>query len=146
MSNMKISTRGEYGLLAIVDLALQPEDVAVQAVHIAERQGIPKQYLDQLMLILRKAGLVESIRGRQGGYKLARPAPSISLLDVVVALEGSTENVNFKSARHQYGVHAILKDVWDELSRQSTSLLQDKTIEDVCREYQSSASALMYNI
>jgi Rrf2 family cysteine metabolism transcriptional repressor len=143
---MKISTKGEYGLLAIIDLALQPESVAVQAVHIAERQGIPKQYLDQLMLILRKAGLVESVRGRQGGYKLARPARSITLLDVVVALEGSTENVNFKSVRHQYGVNGILRDVWDELSHQSTMLLEGKTVEDVCREYQKISSALMYNI
>lgn len=144
---MKISTKGEYGLLAVVDLALQPSDAAVQAVQIAERQGIPKQYLDQLMLILRKAGLVESVRGRQGGYKLARSASAITLLDVVVALEGSADNVNFKvSRRRKYGVHDILKEVWDELSERSTSLLRSKTIEDICRDYQRSSSALMYNI
>ncbi len=144
---MKISTKGEYGLLAVVDLALQPAEVAAQAVQIAERQGIPKQYLDQLMLILRKAGLVESVRGRQGGYKLARPASAITLLDVIVALEGSAENVNFKvSRRRKYGVHGVLKEVWDELSDRSTSLLRSKTIEDICRDYQRSSSALMYHI
>jgi Rrf2 family transcriptional regulator, cysteine metabolism repressor len=144
---MKISTKGEYGLLAVVDLALQPRDVAVQGIQIAERQGIPKQYLDQLMLILRKAGLVESVRGRQGGYKLARPANSITLLDVVVALEGSIANVNFKSPkRRKYGVHGSLKEVWDELSLRSTTLLRDKTIDDVCREHQRSSSAITYEI
>jgi Rrf2 family protein len=144
---MRISTKGEYGLLAIVDLALQPEGVAVQAVHIAERQAIPKQYLDQLMLILRKAGLVESLRGRQGGYRLARPASAITLLDVVVALEGPVENLNFKAlGRRKYGIRSILKDVWDELSDESRTMLRSKTIEDICLVHQKSSAALMYNI
>ena len=142
---MRISTKGEYGLLAIVDLALHPNENAVQTLEIATRQGIPKQYLDQLMLILRKAGLIESMRGRQGGFKLARPASAISLLDVVIALEGPVSNLNFKGARRG-GVRAILKGVWDDLSAQSRSLLADKTIEDICRVYQRSSSAHMYNI
>lgn len=144
---MKISTRGEYGLLAIVDLALQPEGTAVQAVQIAERQGIPKQYLDQLMLILRKSGLVESVRGRQGGYKLAKPAATITLLDVIVALEGPLTNVNFKPAkRRKYVVQNILKGIWDDLSREACTLLQGKTIDDICREYHRSVTALTYEI
>jgi Rrf2 family protein len=142
---MRISTKGEYGLLAIIDLALHPNENAVQAVEIAKRQGIPKQYLDQLMLTLRKAGLVESLRGRQGGFKLARPASAITLLDVVVALEGPVSNLNFKGARRG-GVRTTLKEVWDDLSAQSRSLLADKTIEDICRAYRRSSSALMYNI
>ncbi len=147
IKGMRISTKGEYGLLAIVDLALQPEGAAAQAVQIAERQAIPKQYLDQLMLILRKAGLVESLRGRQGGYKLARPASAITLLDVVVALEGPVKNINFKAiGRRKHGVRSILNGVWNELSDQSMTLLRGKTIEDICREYQASSSVLMYNI
>ena len=143
---MRISTKGEYGLLAIVDLALHANKQPVQAVEIAERQAIPKQYLDQLMLILRKAALVESLRGRQGGYKLARPASAITLLDVVVALEGPVANQNFKAIRRYGGVRGVLKAVWDDLSDQTQSLLASKTIEDICRAYHSSKSALMYNI
>ncbi len=131
----------------MVDLALQPQGTAVQAVQIADRQGIPKQYLDQLMLMLRKAGLVESVRGRQGGYKLARPAATITLLDVIVALEGALTNVNFKAARRRrFGVQNILKEIWDGLSRETCTLLHGKTIDDICREYQSSATALTYEI
>ena len=74
---MRLSTRGEYGLLALVDLALFSGDRPLQAKQIAERQGIPKLYLDQLMMDLKKAGLVVSVRGREGGYQLARPANSI---------------------------------------------------------------------
>jgi len=144
---MRISTKGEYGLLAIVDLALQPEGTAAQATQIAERQGIPKQYLDQLMLILRKAGLIESVRGRQGGYKLARPARTITLLDVIVALEGPLTNVAFKAlGRRNYGVQNILKGVWDGLSAQACTLLHSKTIDDICREYEGSLTALTYEI
>lgn len=144
---MNISTKGEYGLLAIVDLALRPQGMAVQAAQIADRQGIPKQYLDQLMLLLRKAGLVESVRGRQGGYTLARPARTITLLDVVVALEGPIKNLNFKSRRHRYGVHAILSTIWDELTEAEIDTLRSKTIEDVCRDYEHEKStALTYDI
>jgi Rrf2 family transcriptional regulator, cysteine metabolism repressor len=144
---MKISTKGEYGLLAVVDLALQLEHAPVQAYQIAQRQGIPKQYLDQLMVTLRKAGLVASWRGRQGGYKLARPANAITLLEVVTALEGSPNNVNFtEKRRRKYGVRSVLNEVWNDLSSQSMALLRSKTVEDVCREYQRSADTIMYDI
>ena len=144
---MRISTKGEYGLLALVDLALHSQSPAVHAVEIATRQAIPKQYLDQLMMTLRKAGLVESLRGRQGGYKIARPASTITLLDVVVALEGPVSNMNFKPVRRRTGgVRGVLKEVWDEVSDQSRALLAGKTLEDICQAYQRSSSALMYNI
>ena len=147
IEGMKLSTKGEYGLLALVDLALQPEGTAVQVMQIADRQGIPKQYLDQLMLVLRNAGLVESLRGRQGGYVLARPASTITLLDAVIALEGPVANSAFKtSRRRKYGVHEVLREVWNGLSNHLTTVLHGKTIEDVCREYERSSTSLSYDI
>ena len=92
---MRLSTKGEYGLLAIIDLALNSNNGPVKTMEISERQGIPQQYLNQLLLILKKAGLISSFRGRQGGYRLNQNARSISLLDVVIALEGPIENINF---------------------------------------------------
>ena len=85
---MKLSTKGEYGLLAVIDLALHSLEAPVQSAQIAERQNIPKQYLDQLLLFLKKAGLIESSRGRQGGYQLARSASHINLLQVVAGAGG----------------------------------------------------------
>lgn len=146
LANMHISTKGEYGLLAIVDIAMQPRDTAVQAVQIAERHDIPKQYLDQLMMLLRKAGLIESLRGRQGGYRLARAPRNITLLDVVQALEGPVSNQNFRSTRRKYGVNHVLKQIWDELNESVVEALRKQTIEDVCRECQRSASVLNYEI
>ena len=92
---MRLSARGEYGLLALVDLALFSSGRPVQAKQISERQGIPKQYLDQLMMALKKAGLVLSLRGRQCGYQLSRPASTISLWEAVTTFEVPIESGRF---------------------------------------------------
>lgn len=85
---MKLSTRGKYGLLAMYDLASHMgAPIAVKT--IAERQGISNAYLEQLFASLRKAGLVESRRGAQGGYELKRPPEEITIGEILVALEGS---------------------------------------------------------
>jgi Rrf2 family transcriptional regulator, cysteine metabolism repressor len=145
---MKLSTKGEYGLLAIIDLALHAGRGPVQSFQIAERQDIPKQYLDQLLLILKKAGLIESSRGRQGGYQLARPAPEITLLDIITALEGPIENVNFsaksKSRRNQS--HEILKEIWTSLVSHTVAVLKEKTLEEFCERHRKVQEQFMYYI
>src|SRR3974377_1782966 len=112
---MRLSTRGEYGLLAVVDLAMQAGDQPVQIQQIAQRQGVPKQYFDQPMLALKKAGLVASSRGRLGGYRLARPANTITVLEVVTSLEGPVGNVNFlPKGRHRLPARGVLRRLWEE--------------------------------
>jgi Rrf2 family iron-sulfur cluster assembly transcriptional regulator len=91
--NVKISTKGRYGLRAITDIAVHGETEAVSLQSIARRQKISERYLEQLMASLKKAGLVVSIRGAQGGYRLAKDAGDISVGDVLRALEGSLEAV-----------------------------------------------------
>ena len=91
---MKLSTKGRYGLRALIDLALYSENETVSIQSIARRQNISDSYLEQLMRKLRSAGLIVSVRGAQGGYKLARPANEISVGDVLRALEGSLEAVS----------------------------------------------------
>ena len=78
---MKLSTKGRYGLRAVLDLAVHDTDEAVALSQIAERQGISMNYLEQLIPKLRKAGIVKGIRGAQGGYILAKPADKISTGD-----------------------------------------------------------------
>ena len=90
---MKLSTKGRYGLRALIDLALYSENETVSIQSIARRQNISDSYLEQLMRKLRSAGLIVSVRGAQGGYKQARPANEISVGDVLRALEGSLEAV-----------------------------------------------------
>lgn len=145
---MKLSTKGEYGLLAAIDLALHSGRGPVQSVQIAERQEIPKQYLDQLLLMLKKAGLIESSRGRQGGYQLARPAQEITLFDIVTALEGPIENVNFagKSTRGQNPSQRILEDIWTNLFSHTVETLKQKTLEDFCARHRKIQEQYMYYI
>src|SRR5665647_2430709 len=85
---MKLSTRGRYGLRAMVDMA-QSEDKGPIAIRtIAERQGISERYLEQLMVPLKRAGLVKSVRGSQGGYNLGRDPEKITAGDIIRVLEG----------------------------------------------------------
>jgi Rrf2 family protein len=85
---MRISSKGEYGLRALFDLAQRYGAGPVQSHDIHERQGIDENYLNQILISLRKAGLIESVRGPQGGHRLARPPSQITLLEIVIALEG----------------------------------------------------------
>lgn len=91
---MKLSTRATYGLRALIDLGQYSKEEAVSLQSIAKRQGISVSYLEQLIAKLKKAGLVDSIRGAQGGYRLARPASEISVGDVLRVLEGGLEAVS----------------------------------------------------
>lgn len=85
---MKVSTKGRYGIRAMAELAVRFGEGPLPLKAIAERQEIPEAYLEQLMAVLRKEGLVKSMRGAQGGYILSRVPAEISVGDVMRALEG----------------------------------------------------------
>lgn len=85
---MRISTRGRYGLRAMIDLALHLHDGPLALREIATRQAVSESYLEQVFANLRKAGLVTAIRGAQGGYTLSKPAAAISVGDILRVLEG----------------------------------------------------------
>lgn len=91
---MKLSTKGRYGLRAILDLAINGQTEAVALSGIAERQDISISYLEQLIAKLKKAGIVNSIRGAQGGYLLAKKPEEISVGDILRALEGDLNPVD----------------------------------------------------
>jgi Rrf2 family cysteine metabolism transcriptional repressor len=145
---MKLSTKGEYGLLALVDLAVHDQGGPVQVAQIAERQGIPKQYLDQLMVLLKRAGLVASSRGRQGGYRLAKPAERITLLDAVRILEGPLASKSFvsRAGQRKQACHGALRAIWTELNNRAAALLSSKTVQDMAAECRKADAAAMYYI
>ena len=91
---MKLTTRGRYGLRALIDLAVHEKEGAVSTQSIAQRQQISESYLEQLIRSMKKAGLVGSVRGAGGGYHLARPASEISVGDILRALEGDIDAVS----------------------------------------------------
>jgi Rrf2 family transcriptional regulator, cysteine metabolism repressor len=148
-SLVRLSTKGEYGLLALVDLALQSQDEPVQAAEIALRQLIPKQYLDQLLMILKRSGLVSSMRGRRGGYRLARPAGSITLLEAITALEGPLVNQNFSrkpSRRQPPPAWGALKAVWDEQVAAEGRSFGKLTLEEIAEASRGAEETEMYYI
>ncbi len=85
---MWVSTRAQYAMRALVEIALGG-GAPISLKTVSERQGISQHYLEQLMAVLRRAGVVESLRGAQGGYRVARPPETISALEVVELMEGS---------------------------------------------------------
>ncbi len=91
---MKISTRGEYGIRAMLYIAMHGEERPVTSHEIAGHQAIPEPYLRQILALLSKDRLIHSNRGPQGGHALGRPADSITLRDVLVTLEGQTTSVD----------------------------------------------------
>jgi Rrf2 family cysteine metabolism transcriptional repressor len=135
---MKISTKGEYGLRAIIDIAQSKEKVPATINQIAERQNISGRYLEQLMIPLKKAGLVKSIRGSQGGYILGRDAAKITVGDVVRILEGPIAPVECVNEVNpddcQRADFCLTKVVWSKLRDAMTEVLDSYSIEDLIRE------------
>ena len=91
---MKLSTKGRYGLRAVIDMAEQGDSEVVSLASIAARQGLSERYLEQIIRLLKKDGLVSSERGATGGYKLTRPASQISVGDILRTLEGNLDVVS----------------------------------------------------
>src|SRR5437899_389467 len=85
---MRVSLKATYGIMASIDLAIQGGNIPVQSKAIARRQAIPVRFLEQVLHAMKQAGLVDSVRGAQGGYVLAKVPSEISLAEIVEALDG----------------------------------------------------------
>lgn len=150
---MRVSTRGEYGLRAMLDLALRYGEGPIPLKAVAQRQQISEHYLEQLMGALRKASLVVSVRGAQGGYRLAAPPEETRVGDVLRALEGPLEPRALEDELPPGGVEQVpvygAQALWRLLSQRINETLDSITLADLCREgarLQSENSAYMYHI
>lgn len=130
---MKLSTKGRYGLRAFIDLAVWGEEEPVPLTSIAERQDISVSYLEQLMAKLKKAGLVNSIRGVNGGYVIAKPAEEISVGDVLRALEGDLAPVEC-SAHCSGSSHCVSKIVWKRINDSINNTVDSIYIGELVKE------------
>lgn len=135
---MKLSTKGRYGLRAMIDLADYSEEMPQSIANIAARQSISDSYLEQLMAKLKKAGLIESIRGSQGGYVLARASSSISVGDILRALEGDLSPVKCAGIKGESGCSGsgscVTRNVWkridDSIQNAVDSIYLNELVED----------------
>jgi Rrf2 family protein len=130
---VRTTAKADYAVRAAVELAAAGE--LVTADQIAQAQGIPLNFLENILRDLRRGGIVESRRGQQGGYTLARPAEQISVADVIRAVEGPLANVRGHPPEDlEYGgSSAKLRDVWVALRASVRSVLERVTLADLAR-------------
>ncbi len=131
---MKVSTRAEYGLRALIDLANHYGEGPVQSHAIASRQGLPEPYLNQLMAALHRAGLVTSKRGPAGGHMLARPPEAINLREAFTVLEGSTSPwwcVEVEDPDCVYAPGCGLRPLWQAITVAVEQVLSNHSLADI---------------
>jgi Rrf2 family transcriptional regulator, cysteine metabolism repressor len=146
---MRISSKGEYGLRALFDLAQHVGEGPIQSDDIAPRQGIPVNYLNQLLITLRRAGIIDSLRGPLGGHRLAHPPEAITLHDILTALEGPI--LPSEAGRDQRTPtapedSALLEETWTQVRAQVEQALAAITLDDLRQRKQQQHAELMYHI
>ncbi len=139
---MKVSTKGRYGLRALVDLAVYEREGHVPLVNIATRQQISQNYLEQVFATLRKAGFVESVKGAQGGYRLSMPPEQIKAGDVLKVLEGPFSIVDesiLKKGQENSMMEAVNRLVWNPVNEAVNKYYNCVTIKDLADEHEKAA-------
>jgi Rrf2 family protein len=126
---LPFNAKTSYGLLALIELAgIQAQGGRLQVSVIAQRQGIPERYLEQMMTSLRKGGLLTSSRGPKGGYQLARPAADIRLSEALECLEGRSEP---QTQAQQSLEQQVLHSLGTQLEEQRLALLESTSLADL---------------
>jgi Rrf2 family protein len=130
---VRISAKVDYALRAVVELAATGSQQPVKGERLAQAQEIPLKFLENILAELRHAGIVRSQRGVEGGYWLARPADTISVADVIRAVEGPLANVRGVPPEElEYDGHAArLRDVWIALRANLRAVLEEVTLADL---------------
>ncbi|MCT4544573.1 MAG: RrF2 family transcriptional regulator [Vallitalea sp.] len=141
---MKLSTKGRYGLRAMIDLVQNSQKDNISLKSISERQGISMNYLEQIIAILKKSGYVKSTRGAKGGYSLAKEPKDISVGDILRALEGDLNPVDctlVNDGKQCDDVDCcITKIVWKKISDSINDVVNNITLQDLVDDHNNSTS------
>jgi len=138
---MKISTRGRYGLRALIDIASQKDNKRITIKTLSERQGVSEHYLEQIIAILKKAGMVKSIRGAQGGYILNASPYTTSVGDILRILEGSlsitgcTDERNESTCGNSTCDNCVTKSVWERIQNSIDEIVNNITLHELVEDY-----------
>jgi Rrf2 family transcriptional regulator, cysteine metabolism repressor len=128
---MNISVKGEYALQAIFDLATQNRSEPVKIAGIARRQKIPQKFLELILAGLKQGGFVESRRGAEGGYLLARPADSLTVGEVLRFVEGPQAS----KGRPRRKAETAFSSMWQQVDRAVSAVIDKTTFADLAREW-----------
>lgn len=140
---MRVSSRGEYGLRALIDLAQHYGQGPILSADIARRQMIPLNYLNQLLLVLRNAGLIRSTRGPSGGHELARHPGSVTMGEALAVLEGPLSPVVCLQGEVpvtcELAESCTLRPVWDQIQEETQRILASWTLLDLVPKHPAKA-------
>lgn len=128
---MKLTTRGHYSVKALLDLSLQPKLRPASVKAIAQRQDLPAPYLEKLLIEMRRAGLVESVRGSQGGYQLARAAAEISLGQILEAVGEAIDPLPRHAPDDAQAEDWVTFTLWNRLHQKLKEALYSISLEDL---------------
>ncbi|HTD44033.1 MAG TPA: Rrf2 family transcriptional regulator [Bryobacteraceae bacterium] len=134
---MNLSVKSEYALQAVFDLALQPPGESVKIADIARRQKIPQKFLELILGSLKQGGFVESRRGAEGGYRLARPAAEITIGQVMHYVE--------EGKRIKRGASHPFTDLWKRVDEAVSSIVDHTTFADLARRWKESQTRYVAN-
>lgn len=137
MNNLKISTKGIYGLKAVLDLAINSTNESITIKSISERQNISESYLEQIFSILSKKGIIKSKKGAQGGYSLGNKGSSTTVGDVLRALEGDLSIVSKDKKCENSKLDKVLwPKVWDMINENIDKIVDGITLQDLVEDYE----------
>jgi len=138
---MSTSVKGEYALQAIFDLACQPPGEPIRIADIARRQKIPQKFLELILAGLKQSGFVESRRGAEGGYLLARAADSLSIGEVLRAVEGTPPG----RGRPKRKTETPFSEMWQRVDRAVSEVVDQTTFTDLMRDWADKQNRFVLN-
>ncbi|MFT8350991.1 RrF2 family transcriptional regulator [Clostridium saccharoperbutylacetonicum] len=142
---MKISTKGRYGLRALIDICLFSSSDMVTVKSISERQGISERYLEQIFSSLRKGGIINAKKGAQGGYFLAKKPKDFRIGDILSVLEGGLLLIDIERDENDIE-NFISENLWNVINNKIVNFFNSMTLEDLVNNYKEYKKEDMYYI
>ena len=142
---MIISSKGKYGLVALMDICLYSRSEAVTLKSVSKRQDISERYLEQIFSILKKGGIINSKKGAQGGYFLARKPKDITVGEILNILEGDLKIVSPSVEKNDIECF-MQKKIWNNINRQIETYFNSITLEELVKDYIEGKITIMYYI
>lgn len=143
---MKISTKGRYGIRALIDLAINVEKENVTIKTISERQNISERYLEQIFSLLRKGGIIVGKKGAQGGYNLIKNKSELTIGEILRVLEGKNILIDINPLEENDIENFVNKNLWCNINKIISDYFDSITLEDLVEDYNSSEENLIYYI
>ena len=146
---MRITYKGDYALKAILDLALQYGNGPVQIQAIAISTDAPVKFLEQVLLDLKRGGFVNSRRGKEGGYLLAKSPSEIRVGDVIRFIDGNSEPIACVAEDYQNCHHirnCVFRKIWQDVAKATSNIIDNITFDDLAKQVQADPEAAEYTI